>query len=368
MIDVKNRYLIAALLFAFIFVSGRIAQAQTLGSLHLSEGPSPENELVVEKGMALEQALKHVEKQFNVVFLYRTDALENKKVANTLSLSSNVTEVLTELLTGQRLEFKYLNPKTYGIFASAKLPEKKEAAPLDLIRGTVTDGQTGETLPGVNIMVKGTTIGTSTDQNGNYELDVPSYQDTLVVSFVGYQSREEPINGRQELNIALQPQAIAGEELVVVGYGTQQKSSLTGSVAKVENEDLDQIPVGSVGEALAGRLAGVNIVNSRNRPGQSPRIQIRGIGSIDGGNDPLIVIDGFPGGDLDHINMNNVESIEVLKDASAAAIYGSRGAGGVILVTTKSGSGEPTVELDFSYGISSPMLHDDWLTGEEWYE
>src|SRR5690625_1034085 len=158
MIDVKNRYLIAALLFAFIFVSGRIAQAQTLGSLHLSEGPSPENELVVEKGMALEQALKHVEKQFNVVFLYRTDALENKKVANTLSFSSNVTDVLTELLTGQRLEFKYLNPKTYGIFASAGLPEKKEAAPLDLIRGTVTDGQTGETLPGVNIMVKGTTI------------------------------------------------------------------------------------------------------------------------------------------------------------------------------------------------------------------
>src|SRR5690625_4088306 len=200
MIYVKNRYLIIALLFMLLFASDRLSQvqAQTPGSLHLAEGPGPENGFVAEKGMELKQA---------------TDKTHSKSETK-------------------------LNRKH-------KTHSKSEVALMDLVRGTVTDGQNGETLPGVNIMVKGTTIGTSTDQNGNYELDAPSYQDTLVVSFVGYQSWEEPINGRQELNIALQPQAIAGEELVVVGYGTQQKSSLTGSIAKVENEDLDQIPVGS---------------------------------------------------------------------------------------------------------------------------
>src|SRR5699024_868144 len=171
MIDVKNRYLIIALLFMVLFVPGRFVLAQTLGSLHLSEVPNPGNGLVAEKGMELKQV---------------TDQIHRKSET--------------------KLNQKH---KTY---------RKTEVAPMDLVSGTVTDGQNGETLPGVNIMVKGTTIGTSTDQNGNYELDVPSYQDTLVVSFVGYQRQEVPINGRQEVNIVLQAQAIAGEELVVIGY------------------------------------------------------------------------------------------------------------------------------------------------------
>src|SRR5699024_5336709 len=134
-----------------------------------------------------------------------------------------------------------------------------EVAPMDLVSGTVTDGQNGETLPGVNIMVKGTTIGTSTDQNGNYELDVPSYQDTLVVSFVGYQRQEVPINGRQEVNIVLQAQAIAGEELVVIGYGTQQKSNLTGSVDDISGDELINRSDASVGDLLNGISPNLNI-------------------------------------------------------------------------------------------------------------
>src|SRR5690606_18211946 len=129
------------------------------------------------------------------------------------------------------------------------------------------------------------------------------------------------------------------DEVVVIGYGTQKKSSLTGSIAKIENKILDQMPAGRMESAIAGRLSGVSVVSSRTRPGDAPLVRIRGVGSIDAGNNPLVVIDGFPGGDLGQLNMNDVESIEVLKDASAAAIYGSRGAGGVIIVTTKRGDG-----------------------------
>src|SRR5690606_3343109 len=187
-------------------------------------------------------------------------------------------------------------------------------------------------------------------------------------SYIGYKTQRLPINGQSTLTIILEEDMQTLDEVVVIGYGTQKKSSLTGSIAKIENKTLDQMPSGRLENALAGKLAGVSIVNNRNTRGSAPLIRIRGAGSIDAGNSPLVVIDGFPGGDLGQLNMNDVESIEVLKDASAAAIYGSRAAGGVILVTTKRGDGNAKLSVNTYYGISSPILHDDWLTGEEWYD
>lgn len=239
----------------------------------------------------------------------------------------------------------------------------------ETVTGTVTDAQTGETLPGVNVVVEGTTTGTATDMNGEFSLEVSGPDVVLIFSSIGYEIQSIAVNGREVVNVSLSPEIGLLDDVIVVGYGTMQKSSVTSSISKVENDLLNQIPTGRAENALAGRLAGLSVVNPRSTPGQSPIIRIRGVGSIDAGNDPLIVIDGYPGGDLGQINMNDVESIEVLKDPSSAAIYGSRGAGGVILVTTRRGA-DTGAQLNYNsyYGFSSPMLHDDWLLGEEWYE
>jgi TonB-linked SusC/RagA family outer membrane protein len=236
------------------------------------------------------------------------------------------------------------------------------------ISGTITDSSTGETLPGVNILVKGTGIGTVSDMDGKYRLEVPGQAATLVYSFVGYQTQELAVANQQVIDVNLSPDQSDLQEVVVIGYGTRKKTSVTSSISQLENTNLDQLPESRLENVLAGRLAGVNVSNSRNRPGDAPSIRVRGLGSISAGNDPLVVIDGFPGGDLGQLNMNDIESIEVLKDASSTAIYGSRGASGVILVTTKRGkSGKPELNLNSYYGVAQAILHDDWMTGDEWY-
>src|SRR5699024_4867862 len=206
------------------------------------------------------------------------------------------------------------------------------------VSGTVTDAQSGDTLPGVNILVKGTTTGTSTDAKGNFELTVPSLQDTLVVSYIGNQTKDVAINGRTSIDIALKSQTIAGEELVVVGYGTQEKKSLTGSVSQISGEEIENLPVTSTSEALQGKLPGVTVQQTSGAPGSNANITIRGLSSLNSGG-PLVIVDGVPGS-LNSIDPSNIESISVLKDASAAAIYGARAAAGVILITTKEGSAE----------------------------
>lgn len=239
-----------------------------------------------------------------------------------------------------------------------------------VVSGTVTDDE-GNVLPGVNVLVKGTTTGTSTDASGDYRLEVGT-RDVLIFSFIGYQSQEIPVEGRGTINVSMSTDARLLDGVVVIGYGSQKKTSVTSSISKVENKLLDQMPATRPEAALVGRMPGVSITNTRNKPGQAPNITIRGPGSISASNDPLIVIDGFPGGSFDNINMNDVESIEVLKDASSAAIYGSRGAGGVIIITTKKGkSGRPQLNFNAYYGVATPMVHgrDAWVTGgQEFYD
>lgn len=229
-----------------------------------------------------------------------------------------------------------------------------------IVTGQVID-VTHSPLPGVNILVKGTTIGCITDIDGNYSISVPDLEaDILVFSYIGFTQKEVACKGQPKINVTLTEDQQQLDEVVVVGYGVQKKSHLTGSISKIKNENLGQLPVSRADQALVGKLAGVQIQNVSAQSGASPKIQIRGIGSISADTNPLIVVDGYPiPGDLSDVDMNDVESIEVLKDAASAAIYGSRGANGIIIVTTRSGSSEgskPTIRINSYGGVKERLL------------
>jgi TonB-dependent SusC/RagA subfamily outer membrane receptor len=206
------------------------------------------------------------------------------------------------------------------------------------VAGKVLD-VSGEPLIGVNIVLQGTGVGTLTNLDGEFAIDVPSSSSVLVFSYMGYQSREIVASKSNLGNIILEEMAQNIDEVVVVGYGVQKKSHLTGSVSKYSDDNLGNQAVSRLDQALQGKIAGVNISNVSSEAGAAPQVRVRGMGSISASNEPLIVVDGYPMADgLSFVDMNDVESIEVLKDAASAAIYGSRGANGVILITTKSGN------------------------------
>lgn len=219
------------------------------------------------------------------------------------------------------------------------------------VQGLITDESTGEPLPGVNIIVKGTTTGTSTGADGNYQLTVPSLKDTLMFSFIGFQSQEIPINGRTEIDVAMIPDVVAGEELVVVGYGTQRAKTVTGSISSIKTEQIQQSPAANLNVSLAGRLPGLTSIQTNGEPGRdATRLYLRGRGTTNGQN-PLILVDGVER-DLNYIDPNEVEDITILKDASSTAMFGVRGANGVVLVTTKRGKeGKPEIGFSSEYGL-----------------
>jgi len=210
------------------------------------------------------------------------------------------------------------------------------------VTGTVTD-ELGP-VAGANIVIQGTTNGTQTDFDGNFTIEAAS-TDVLVISYLGYSTRNITVGNQSTINVQLAEDASQLDEVVVIGYGTARKSDVTGAVAKVTSKAFENQPLTRVEDALQGRAAGVTVAGS-GQPGAPMKVRIRGVNSITGNNDPLVVVDGVFGGDLRTINPNNIQSIEVLKDASALAIYGSRGSNGVILVTTKKGSGKAKVSID----------------------
>ena len=227
------------------------------------------------------------------------------------------------------------------------------------VKGTVVSGSDNEPLPGVNVVVKGTTNGGITDLDGNFTLSVPA-DATLSITYIGFRSQEVAVNGKTSLKIVLQEDSETLDEVVVVGYGVQKKSVVTASIAKVSSEDLENKSPVRMDNALKGLAAGVDVTSASGQPGDSPRVRIRGIGTINN-SDPLYIVDGMPiGGGLDFVNPNDIESIEVLKDAASGAIYGARAANGVILVTTKKGKmGKAQINYNFSYGWQSAWKHRD---------
>lgn len=235
-----------------------------------------------------------------------------------------------------------------------------------VIKGVVKDSN-GEPLLGVNVIVKGTTIGSVTDIDGNFSFEAPAGS-TLVISYIGFKSEEIKVKGNTPLNIILKEDSEALDEVVVVGYGVQKKSDVTGALSSVKGEDLTKLSISRTDQALQGQMAGVMVQNSVAAPGEAPNIIIRGGNSLKGDNAPLVVIDGVLGGDLSLIDPNDITSIEVLKDASSTSIYGSRGANGVIMVTTKKGgTGKPTVSYSGYVSVSQVSKKMDMLNGQELY-
>ena len=236
------------------------------------------------------------------------------------------------------------------------------------IRGTVYD-ETGQPLPGATILVKGTTNGTTSDIDGKFTISSPA-NGTLVFSFIGYTPIEMEVGNQTVIDVNLTPDLADLEEVVVVGYGTAKKSQLTGAISSVGSKEIAELPIKDARQALQGRAAGVDVTQSGSKPGASPQVRIRGRRSITASNEPLYVVDGIPlAGGIDDINPQDITSMEVLKDASATAIYGSRGSNGVVLITTKRGTvGKTVVSLDAYYGINKELGRIDVFNGPEFAE
>lgn len=236
------------------------------------------------------------------------------------------------------------------------------------VSGTVAD-ETGSPLPGVTILLKGTTKGTTTDLDGKYSISGPA-TGVLVFSFIGYTPLEETIGNRSQINVSLSPDLADLEEVVVVGYGSVKKSQLTGAISSVGNKEIQELPITDARQALQGRAAGVDVTQAGSKPGSAPQVRIRGRRSFNASNEPLYVVDGIPTvGGLQDINPSDITSMEVLKDASATAIYGSRGSNGVVLITTKRGNvGKTVVSVDSYYGINKELGRIDVFNGPEFAE
>lgn len=306
----------------------------------------------------LTSELKKLQDKFGTQIFYMSDDVEDKfisKGSKTTVYKAGFESSLKDLLEPHEMVFRKIAKNAYVVMEKKQQSKKVN---IETVSGTVTDASSGETLPGVNVLVKGTTMGASTNSEGEYELNVTSLQDTLVFSFIGYQSREVPINGRTQINIELQAQAITGEELVVVGYGTQEAENLTGSISSVDAEEggLQSVSAGNLSNTLAGRAAGVQISKTSGLAGASSDIRIRG-----SFNEPLYVINGIirDKAAFDALDADEVESVNFLKDASSTAIYGSSGGNGVVLVTTKSGSPqELALEYRGSYSHSNAIISE----------
>jgi TonB-linked SusC/RagA family outer membrane protein len=255
-------------------------------------------------------------------------------------------------------------------FAVSAGPEKHLWGPETAfqVSGTVTD-EAGEGLIGASVIEKGTTNGAITDADGNFTLSVADGNAVLVVSYTGYERKELPVNNQSTLKITISEGA-ALSEVIVVGYGSQRKSQTTGAISSISNKQISELPVMNARQALQGRAAGVDVVQAGSKPGAAPQIRIRGRRSFNASNDPLYVVDGIPlAGDIDDINPQDIQSMEVLKDASATAIYGARGANGVVLVTTQRGKpGKTTISINTYIGPNQALGRIEVMNGEEFAE
>ncbi|MCF2488148.1 TonB-dependent receptor [Dyadobacter sp. CY347] len=320
-------------------------------------------------GSEVKKVLGQVEKQADVRFVFSSKLIKSARKVTVNATDKPLYEVLDQILTPLELQYevsgKIIILKRQDALPPAEIPSKS-IAPKRNLTGKVVD-EMNAPLPGVSIVVKGTQTGTTTDADGGFTLDVPDNA-TLVLSFVGYTTKEIPVENQSTINITLEADVRALNELVVVGYGVVKKSDLTGSVASIKSTELNAYPATNLMQSLAGRATGVQISQNTGAPGSPISVRIRGTNSVQGGNEPLYVVDGFPySGSPTLLNNADVESIEILKDASATAIYGSRGANGVVLITTKKGkSGRISVDLDSYVGFQTARKKIEMMNAKEY--
>ncbi|GAB3170985.1 TonB-dependent receptor [Telluribacter humicola] len=334
----------------------------------------------------LRQVLYELERQSKMSFFYSSSQIDTKKKVS-ITQSGNLAEVLNELFRDSEIlwqvDGKHIllkrkaEAKKLSTYNSDRLPTPNEEAsrllPNVAVRAQVLRAVTGvvkdennDPLPGVSIIVKGTQRGTVSDQDGKFSIDVPDADAVLVFSFVGYSPREVRVGNQSSVEVSLQTDTKALSEVIVVGYGSVKKENLTSSVSKIGTDAIESRPLTTLSDAFAGQLAGVRAQSVSGIPGQELQIRIRGVNTINGNSSPLYVIDGVPRDDMNDINPADVASIQILKDASATAIYGARGANGVVLIETKQGSGRPSVTFDAFYGIQSPEKLVGMMNKQEW--
>lgn len=300
--------------------------------------------------------------------------------AQTISLQHDLERnALTEkqtgdILAGNRNRTGLLQNAGYSSNVRETMPavsSANQSVQQQLVKGIVVDASNQEGLPGVNVVVKGSAIGAVTNINGEYSLEVPGPESVLVFSFIGYLSQEITVNDKSIINVSLEQDVAQLDEMVVVGYGSVKKNNFTGAVAQVKSKEFERVPAVNPLTALQGRAPGLRIVSNSGEPGAGSSISIRGDQSISGTNSPIFVVDGSITASIDNISSQDIESISVLKDASAVAIYGSRAANGVIVVTTKRGAGsrKPVISLHTYTGIQQPGNLDlELLNAEEWLD
>jgi len=350
---------IQQLFLSFIFCT--FAYANTA----LSQNELKETVTIQAENTQIKRVLSLIEKQVDYRFIYSSSAINiNKKVSLNVT-NKKLEEVLNDLFKLIDIQYSVKDRRILlrnNTLANATVSLNNNIILEKPIKGNVKD-ENGQALPGVTIQIQGTNQGTQTDANGNFAFSSLDDKEVLIISFVGYVSQKIPIGNKSLIEVALIPDNKSLDEVIVVGYGTQKKSDLTGAVGTIKTDAIQERRSASLNQAIAGRVTGVNVSVNSGRPGGRSNIRIRGNTSVSVANNPLYVIDGviLVASDLangstpiDYLNANDVSSIEILKDASATAIYGARGANGVILISTKRGSqegGRISYDTDFSVGV-----------------
>ncbi|MGV8091415.1 MAG: SusC/RagA family TonB-linked outer membrane protein [Mangrovibacterium sp.] len=351
----KIMKLTAFLLFlSFLQLSASTYSQNTRFSLSLKEA-------------SLREVVEEIEKQSEFRFLFRDNTIDSKQHV-TINMSGTVEEILKELFKDYKMSYQILENNLIVISnaSTASIQQQKN------VSGIVTDSS-GAPLPGVSVVIKGTTQGTITNDEGKYSLPNVPADATLIFSFVGMKSQEIRIAGKTTINVDLEEEMVGLEEVVAVGYGVQKKSDITGAVASYNAKQLERMPQTNIAQALQGKIAGMGVTStSSSAEDGGTKILIRGSRSISASNSPLIILDGIPYSSpftLSEVNPNDIESIEILKDASSTAIYGARAANGVILVTSKKGQrGKATVKLDSYYGVDQIAKRPRYFTADEYWK
>lgn len=313
----------------------------------------------------LDKILNEIENQTDYIFIYNNQ-VDINKITSVKVKNEAVAQVLDKILSGTGINYELEG--THIILTTEAIKDLHAQQQAKTVTGTVTD-VSGEPIIGANIRIKGTTTGTITDIDGNFSIEAKP-QSVIEVSYIGYLTQETVINNQKSIRFLLKEDTKTLDEVVVIGYGVQKKADLTGSVANINTEKLNTQSNANIGQALQGKIAGVDIVSQGGAPGSGTRIMVRGIGTLNNAS-PLYIVDGMYMNSIDHINPNDIASIDVLKDASSAAIYGSRAANGVIIVTTKEGSnteGKPIIDLSVNLGISTASKFLDMLDAKGWAE
>jgi TonB-linked SusC/RagA family outer membrane protein len=327
------------------------------------------------KDTSIEKVLDQIEQESEFYFLYNQKLIDVDRKVDIVADNKPISDILNNIFDGS--DVKYAVYDRQIILTSLKDAGIIEELQQLKVTGKVTDAASGDPLPGVNVVISGTTTGVITDINGNFSIDVSNPDATLEFTFIGYDKVAIPVQGRGVINVQMNESLTALEEIIVVGYGTQKKSDLTGSVVSVSNEQITSRPVNNIFQALQGKAAGVDITTAL-RPGELGNIYIRGVRSLRTdantplANTPLYVVDGIPllsGSGIETLNEQDIQSIEILKDASATAIYGSMGANGVVLVTTKRGT-EGQFQLNYSGSFTNEKMiwRSDYMDVAEFME